>query len=97
MLYPFPIPVTAENWKATLFTSSFDLMTLYIVHEVENKLTDLTGRLERSEVNLTSEVGQERDNLQKVEERVNNIQVNIREIHEKINKVMFILKVFFFM
>ena len=52
------------------------------------KVVDVAGRLNRAEDRHGAEAATQRDNLAKVEERVNNVQVIIREIHEKINKVI---------
>ena len=61
---------------------------LCAVHEMDAKVVEVAARLNRAEDRHGAEAATQRDNLAKVEERVNNVQVNIREIHEKINKVI---------
>ena len=50
-------------------------------------MSGLCSKVETTESSLSSALRKEQEIKEKVEERVKNIQLNIREIHEKMNKV----------
>ena len=59
----------------------------FLVGNLESKLSNLSCNHEKAETKFSSALQEEHLVNERMEERVQNIQLNIREIHEKLNQV----------